>query len=40
MKKMILAASATTLLLAGCANGVTKADLDALRSDVAAAKKN
>ncbi len=39
MKKMILAASATTLLLAGCANGVTKADLDALRSDVAAAKQ-
>ncbi len=40
MKKMILAVSAATLLMTGCANnGVTKEDLNALRSDITAAKQ-
>lgn len=37
---MILAVSAATLLMTGCAsNGVKKEDLNALRSDIAAAKQ-
>lgn len=38
MKKTLLAASAVALLATGCSSAVTKADLDALRSDVADAK--
>ncbi len=39
MKKMILAVSTATLLLAGCSNGMSKTDLATLRSDIAAAKQ-
>ncbi len=38
MKKMILAISAITVLMTGCSN-VSQADLNALRSDVTAAKQ-
>lgn len=42
MKKSLLAISAVTLLATGCSstneNAVTKADLDALRSDIAATR--